>query len=897
MLVALLRRAAAALALPLLLVGCSGDGPSGPTVGSLDVRINGLPGGVPANVTIANTAAGFTRTVTSAGAVTDLKPGTYTVTVGTAQDANDRYAGSGPATVIVRASATAATLDVSYSIATGGITISALGLPGGAVPAYILNGPGGARNITGATTVRGLEPGSYTLTSIPVTAAGHSYAPGAPSTTFTVAAGATSQAVTLNYALATGALAITVGGLPNGITTRVMVYGPNSFADTLVASETLTNLSPGLYTLVGETAADADIAYAVAPVFADVTIGLTPKSITVTYAATTGRIAITIAGLPGGAPGSVRVTGPGGYDQTRTTSGTLTGVPNGTYTVTTGLVSAGGSTYVGSTPTQNVVVTGAATSNVAVNYIVSPVGTFNLTLDAVYLVQTVQRYDGTVPLIAGKPALLRIFPKATAANGLTPSVRVRLLNGATTVLDQTIAAPSVGVPTTPSEAALGNSYNVTIPGNLMTVGVRLLVELDPNNAVAEANEGDNTFPANGIAGTLDVRAAPPLLMRFIPITQSVNGLAGNVTTTRAPGFLAELQKVMPVQAIDWDVRAVYTTNAPALESGNGNNAWVTILAEMNTLRVADGAGNRHYLGIVKVNYNSGVAGIGYVPGRALLSWDYLPSGDGTTAHEFGHNFGRLHAPCGGVANPDPAYPYTQADIGVYGYDPADQTLKTPTFKDLMGYCNNTWISDFNYVQVLNQRAANNPAVALRTTSGPEASLLVSGRIERGQVMLDPTFEVVTRPTLPSGRGAHRIELLDRSGRSLYAANFSGEQVADVEDLTAQHFAFAIPLSQLGGTPTHLKVRAMGREASLIANAPTLRAGAEPVPTARRLNGNRVQLQLDDAAAQGLMVRDAATGTILSFIRGRSGTVVTTARELEVVTSYGLGSTLQRVRPQ
>src|SRR3712207_7018394 len=40
----------------------------------------------------------------------------------------------------------------------------------------------------------------------------------------------------------------------------------------------------------------------------------------------------------------------------------------------------------------------------------------NLAIDGAYLVQTVQNIGGTVPLVAGRDALVRVFVRATAAN-------------------------------------------------------------------------------------------------------------------------------------------------------------------------------------------------------------------------------------------------------------------------------------------------------------------------------------------------------------------------------------------------------------------------------------------------------------------------------------------------
>ena len=81
--------------------------------------------------------------------------------------------------------------------------------------------------------------------------------------------------------------------------------------------------------------------------------------------------------------------------------------------------------------------------------------------------------------------------------------------------------------------------------------------------------------------------------------------------------------------------------------------------------------------MVKTNYSSGIAGIGYVGGKTALGWDNLPTGSSVAAHEWGHNWGRNHSPCGGPSNPDPNYPYAGGMTGAYGLDVASATLMPP----------------------------------------------------------------------------------------------------------------------------------------------------------------------------------------------------------------------------
>src|SRR5678815_706324 len=111
----------------LLAIGCGGDDSGvepGPTTGSLTVTVIGLPSGVSPSVTVTG-PSGFSRTITASETLTALTPGSYTVTAATVNATEGRYAPA-PATqtVTVAASTLAATVNVNYALATGGLTVS-----------------------------------------------------------------------------------------------------------------------------------------------------------------------------------------------------------------------------------------------------------------------------------------------------------------------------------------------------------------------------------------------------------------------------------------------------------------------------------------------------------------------------------------------------------------------------------------------------------------------------------------------------------------------------------------------------------------------------------------------------------------------------------------------------
>jgi hypothetical protein len=387
----------------------------------------------------------------------------------------------------------------------------------------------------------------------------------------------------------------------------------------------------------------------------------------------------------------------------------------------------------------------------------------------------------------------------------------------------------------------------------------------------------------------------PFEVRFVPVRQSVNSLTGGVTATNVQQFLGFTQRLWPVQQIVSDVRATYTTNAPVLQASDANGAWSQILAELNALRTADGSA-KYYAGVVRTTYTAGVAGLAYVPGRASLVWDFQPSADEFTAHELGHNFSRFHAPCGNPGGPDPNYPYAGGTIGVYGYDMPFGVLRLPTEPDIMSYCNRPWVSDYNYVAVLNYRANTTGAGILSATSVRRRALLVWGRMNSRGLILEPAFALDAIPAIPEGRGSAQLDLLDSAGRTLYSSRFEPQRVADSRDATEAHFAFAIPLdgAQMGALQA-IRVRALGRDVerraiaantSMSSETPRLRGGRDP---------REVRVEWRGAHIDAVMVRDANTGAILGILRDSQGTFLAAGPEVDMVVSDGVRSAVLRSR--
>jgi hypothetical protein len=613
----------------------------------------------------------------------------------------------------------------------------------------------------------------------------------------------------------------------------------------------------------------------------------------VTCTVTTGTLEVTVNGLPAGASAAVRVTGPDNFSAAVAGTTSLDHLAPGSYTVTADDVSASGTTYSAAPATRTVAVAANATARLTITYGAAAGPTLNLRIDGLELTQSVQQPSGTIPLVADRDGFLRVFVLANEANTAAPTVRVRLSRDGRLLQTLTIASPRGSTPTARDEGDLNASWNVKVPRSVFTAGLAIQADVDPGNAVAESNESDNAYPASN-AARQTVRTVPEFALRFVPVRQQVSGAQGAISEGTRADFLRLTRRVYPIGSVDGDVHAVYTTSTTdALQSDDANGAWTTILSEVDALRVAEGT-SRTYYGVVHVDYPSGVAGLGYIGRPTAMGYDREVDQSRVMAHELGHTWHRLHSPCGQPAGVDPDYPYAGGVTGVYGFDLQDNVLRSPSSPDVMGYCGDPWISDYTYQGVLDYRIATEAAFARAAVAPLQPCLLVWGRIVNGRPVLEPAFEVITRPSLPKAGGPYRVEGRAADGASVFAISFDAAEIAD-DRRGGRHFAFAVPLDGVAtgrlaslrlGTPAG-EVAAQRAVAPLAAD----RAGAGV--EARAVPGG-AQLRWDAAAHPMVMVRDPSTGEILSFARGGVVDLPTAGRALDVGLSDRVGSRTVRV---
>jgi len=531
----------------------------------------------------------------------------------------------------------------------------------------------------------------------------------------------------------------------------------------------------------------------------------------------------------------------------------------------------------------------------------------DLSIDGLYITQATQNYPAhDVGLISGRSAWVRVFVLANQANTAAPRVNVNFTNGSTTNT-LTISAPGSSVPTSVDVTNASASWNAAVPAAWITTGTTVSADVDPSNAIVESNEGNNHFSY----GTLNVQTVHQWKITLIPIhtTDGRTGTVENASRTKAD-LVDPAHRLYPVpDMVDVIVGPTFnssTAGASPLLLSDGTN-WGSVLSELLAKRTADGVTDRYYFGFVNVSYTSGVAGLGYVGAPAAIGWDVTSSGRAGSqwvlAHEEGHNFGRQHSPCGDASNPDPNYPYAGGTIGVPGWDVfvPSGNIKPITDTDIMGYCNNQWISDYVYKSVLSFRVSNSFDVvtqdsamgaALRTLAVGKEGLLVWGRLEKGQMILEPAFRVVAT-SAAIAEGPYTWEAKDAKGQVLSRVPFQMYEVADMPNDEPKHFAFVVPLESAALDALDSMHVMRGTTELALQKSKTAAQSQSAMRIFRivTLPNRKAEIHWDALTHPVAMLRDAKTGEVRGFLRGGDATIEDLPDNAELQLSDGVKSSV------
>ena len=529
------------------------------------------------------------------------------------------------------------------------------------------------------------------------------------------------------------------------------------------------------------------------------------------------------------------------------------------------------------------------------------------TLKSVTVTQSTQRDDNSVPLVAGRDAAVRIALEADAPNFFRPAIDVTITTpGAGTTTVQATANAS-GIPQT-SDRTSSQTYVAIIPGAQVGPGMEISVDINADDTVPITAGSDTRFPASGTL-PLDVRELSAFGADFYSIRYAGNGATGNLPTATPEAFMQRLVDMFPIGEYDGRFISTYTTEINPVTS----SAWGRILNEF-AMAVTISGGTRYSYGLVDASIARGAGGIAYIGGRTGLGIDRAPGALETYAHEVGHSLLQYHAPCGDPAGVNPEFPYDEGGIGEIGYNVRTGTiLSSFSRKDLMTYCDPTWISDYTYQRVFAYRLYLDGNIDASVASGPFANvsvdpippepvrgpkqdvLVVWGQMSDEGLVLEPAFTVDAPSVLPAQDGPYRLQGRDASGAELFSLSFAATPVAHGAS-NERSFVFAIPADQaradrldelvLSGPAGTMK-RAAKADPGLVAPQPRL----TPVP-----NGSvdGVELQWSRERHAAVLIRDAETGQVLTVSRGGRVSLPDGVHEVEATFSNGVQSITRRL---
>lgn len=466
-----------------------------------------------------------------------------------------------------------------------------------------------------------------------------------------------------------------------------------------------------------------------------------------------------------------------------------------------------------------------------------------LQFDAIEITQSVQDLAHSIPLLAGKRTVVRLYLSYYSASPIT--VRGEISIRRSPVDPPLIVSSENVVVVDPAQAGnisskRGNaarSLNFVLPFAHTAEG-----SLSINVAsIVDSVNGASLSIGNERRPTVWFHRSPPLRVRILGMrySQGTPPVVHTPTNLDFSLLISWLGRAYPVAQVVNSTAVVDVTAAMPFGCGDVNAQ----LAAIRTLDMDAGSDARtHYYGMASDGgffMRGCAAGIPSVPrpdtvasgptGPATWGWDFDGSyGDWYGGHELGHTFGRRHPGfCGETQDDLNNYPFpngqlASSDASFVGFDVGDPINGIPMtalpgtqWHDFMTYCNFEWSSAYSYLGIRrrlvdeDQMASGSGGAALPVPQAfggrpdqrfPHETILKRSRIgpEAAQIMIS----VVANVNLTKKEGKIKFVNPLKSGapREPELGDMALIRVKDGENQTLHEYPVAARLSsELGPT--------------------------------------------------------------------------------------------------
>ncbi|MDW8403529.1 Ig-like domain-containing protein [Chloroflexus sp.] len=390
--------------------------------------------------------------------------------------------------------------------------------------------------------------------------------------------------------------------------------------------------------------------------------------------------------------------------------------------------------------------------------------TIDLGVNAMEVIQTIQRPANDVPLVSGKETFVRVFAQILSSNPPRTVVNVwppALLYGTRSGVPlpesplEPIPSPTVNVlrSSLPSRRNVNDGFWFRLPASWSDGTVQLRVVVNPRRIISETSYANNELPQ-----TVTFVRKAPICLDLKPVATergvTFSSIPHELSRDWFYSFFRKAEQLLPTHALRVIARGgeplrkprwyLFESDPFGLSRTNADSGWMLFLLNVNTLfdrNLCTDGGDTIKTVMAQDFPEREVNGMQL--GNSVLFFtiwepdgrfiENTPGGGITLAHEIGHYYGRGHINCppGGPDGVDGGYPYPLCQLDNTGLNEHigldarrfDRSLLLPeSTGDLLSYAHwisrPRWPSDYTWRAIFNRLATR--------SGGPAASATTAG---------------------------------------------------------------------------------------------------------------------------------------------------------------------------